>query len=91
FHSGDPKNVVIDGVDIHSGATTRSAPGITITNAVHTPSEILIKNSKIDGYRFGVQNSNPESLVRVDGVSVYRAMTDFVNVEIISSPLPEPT
>lgn len=91
FPRGEPRNVVIDGVDIHAGATARNTPGITFTKNVLSPSAVLIKNSRIDGYRFGVHNANPESLVQVKDVSVYRAMTDFVNVRDITPPASEPT
>ncbi|WP_211530491.1 PemB family protein [Methanocalculus chunghsingensis] len=85
FHSGDPIDVVIDGVNIYSETMSMNTSGITITEGVSNPSGIIIKNSKIDGYEFGINNVVEGTFVFIDNISVYGAKIDFVNARIITS------
>jgi len=85
FHSGEPHNVVIDGVKIYSDIVSKNKAGITITQGVTGPSQITIKNTTIDGYEYGIHNVVLGSYVFVDNVSVYRAKKDFINTWLLTS------
>ncbi|WP_211531758.1 PEGA domain-containing protein [Methanocalculus chunghsingensis] len=88
FSNGESKNVVIENVYISSGGESRSSPAITINSGIINPSNILVKDSIIEGYYYGVSNANPNSKVRISDVGVNKASTNFVNCQVLSASTP---
>ncbi|MDD1676942.1 MAG: GPI anchored serine-threonine rich family protein [Methanomicrobiales archaeon] len=82
--TGSTKNIVIDDIEI-SSSTAKSTPGILISSTAATPSGVLVKNSVIKGYKYGVQNkASSKGLTQVYNVAVQDATTDFIGCKILS-------
>lgn len=87
FGTGDMVGVTFDGITVSSNNIFSEEAGITVTRDVQNASEILVQNSHIQGYRYGISNTATNA-VRVTNVSVSGAATDFINCDLLDWPGP---
>lgn len=83
-------NLLMDDLKISSGGSTIPNPGINVESSVAQANSIQVKNSNIQGYRYGVYNS-ASAKIQIQNVNVNGAITAFVNCAILSTPTPAPT
>jgi hypothetical protein len=91
LYAGSVTNMLLDGVTIHRNGAQSSNAGVLIMSGVLNPDRITIQNSEIRDFNTGVQNQRSDRLVKIANVNVIGALRDFVNCQMISSPVPTPT
>jgi hypothetical protein len=89
FGRGDMAGVVLENLTISSGNASGEKAGITVTHDVLNAPEILIQDSRIQGYQYGINNTATDA-VRVKGVEVSGAVVEFINCDVLGEPEPTP-
>ncbi|MDD3932238.1 MAG: hypothetical protein PHP55_00105 [Methanoculleus sp.] len=89
FGRGDMVDVTLDRLTISLDNESSEKAGITVTRDVRSAPEILVQDSHIQGYRYGINNT-AMGAVRVINVDVSGAAVDFINCEVLDGPKPVP-